>query len=159
MIRSISFTLNGKPVRVRTDDERTLLWVLRSDLGFTGTRFGCGVSRCGACTVLLGDEAVRSCATPLREVAGKKVTTIEGLERGGRLHPLQQAFLKHHAFQCGYCTSGMVIAAQALLLKNPSPTREEIVRHMDGNLCRCGAHVRILEAIEEAAVELRGGGR
>ena len=159
MIRSISFTLNGKPVRVRADDERMLLWVLRSDLGLTGTRFGCGVSRCGACTVLLGDEAVRSCATPLKEVAGKKVTTIEGLERSGRLHPLQQAFLKRHAFQCGYCTSGMVLNAYALLLKNRKPAREEIVRHMDGNLCRCGAHVRILEAIEEAAVEMQGGGR
>ncbi len=161
MQREISFTLNGKATRVDVDDERMLLWVLRYDLELTGTKFGCGTALCGACTVIVGKEAVRSCSTPVKEIAGKHVLTIEGLEQQGRLHPIQQAFLKRHAFQCGYCTPGMIMQAYALLLKNPRPTRSDIIQHMDANLCRCGAHKRMVEAIEEAAgavtVAARGG--
>ncbi len=154
MERTISFRLNGKPTRLNVDDQRMLLWVLRSDLGLTGTKFGCGEALCGACTVVVGGEAVRSCATLVKDVAGKDVITIEGLgERG--LHAVQQAFLGRHAFQCGFCTPGMIMSAYALLLKTPHPTREQIVRYMDDNLCRCGSHVRIVDAIQEAA----GGGK
>jgi aerobic-type carbon monoxide dehydrogenase small subunit (CoxS/CutS family) len=150
MERTISFRLNGKPTSVKTDDERALLWVLRSDLGLTGTKFGCGESLCGACTVVVGNEAVRSCSTPVKEVAGKDVLTIEGLGQA-KLHAIQQAFLNHHAFQCGFCTPGMIMNAYALLKKTPRPTRAQIVEAMDDNLCRCGAHVRIVEAIQEAS--------
>jgi len=150
MERTISFRLNGKPTRVTADDQRMLLWVLRSDLGLTGTKFGSAEGLCGACTVLLDGQAVRSCATPVKDVAGKQVLTIEGLGEG-RLHAVQQAFLNHHAFQCGYCTPGMILTAYALLQKTPHPTREQIISHMDDNLCRCGAHVRIVAAIQEAA--------
>jgi len=159
MQRTISFTLNGKPASVTTDDERKLLWVLRSDLGLTGTKFGCGEGLCGSCTVIVDREAVRSCATPLKDVAGKQVLTIEGLSQGERLHPIQEAFLKHHAFQCGYCTPGMILEAYALLLKTPRPSPDQIVRHMDDHLCRCGSHVRIVSAIQEAAGAAKGGAR
>jgi len=159
MQRTISFTLNGKPTRVTVDDERMLLWVLRNDLGLTGTKFGCGAGLCGACTVIVGKEAVRSCSTPVKDVAGKQVLTIEGLSQDGKLHPLQEAFLKHHAFQCAYCTSGMILNAYALLQKTPRPTRAEIIRHMDDNLCRCGSHHRIVEAIQETAGARQGGAR
>lgn len=151
MQRTISFTLNGKPTHAAVDDERMLLWFLRYDLGLTGTKYGCGEGLCGACTVVVNNEAVRSCATPMKDVAGKSVLTIEGLEQGGRLHPIQQAFLKHNALQCGYCTPGMILSAYALLQKTPRPTAAEIVKHMDENLCRCGSHLRIVEAIREAA--------
>ena len=156
MQRTISFTLNGKPARVATDDERMLLWVLRYDLGLTGAKFGCGAALCGACTVIVDRQAVRSCATPVKNVAGKRVLTIEGLGQKD-LHPIQQAFLKHHAFQCGFCTPGMILNAYALLLRTPHPTRDEIVRQMDDNLCRCGSHLRIVEAIQEAAGAVSGG--
>jgi nicotinate dehydrogenase subunit A len=159
MQRTVSFTLNGKPTRVTVDEERMLLWVLRCDLGLTGTKFGCGASLCGACTVIVDKEAVRSCSIPIKEVAGKQVLTIEGLSRDGRLHPLQEAFLKHQAFQCGFCTSGMILNAYALLLKKPQPTRAEIIREMDDNLCRCGSHTRILDAIQEASGAMKGGAR
>jgi len=159
MQRAISFTLNGKPARVTVDDERMLLWVLRDDLGLTGTKFGCGEAICGACTVIVNKEAVRSCATPMKNVAGKQVLTIEGLSEGDRLNPVQEAFLKHLAFQCGYCTPGMIMNAYALLLKTPRPTRDQIVQGMEGNLCRCGAHGRIVDAIEEAASASKGGAR
>ncbi len=159
MIRPITFTLNGKPIQTTVDDERMLLWVLRYDLGLTGTKFSCGVGLCGACTVLVENEAVRSCSTPIKEIAGKKVLTIEGLMQDGKLHPLQQAFFERHAFQCGYCTSGMILNAYAFLLKQPRATRAEIVQAMDNNLCRCGSHVRILDAIEAAAASLPGGAR
>jgi aerobic-type carbon monoxide dehydrogenase small subunit (CoxS/CutS family) len=159
MEQTVTFTLNGKPVRVTADSERMLLWVLRSDLGLTGTKFGCGEALCGACTVIVDKEAVRSCVTPLKDVAGKSVLTIEGLESGGRLSALQQAFANHHAFQCGFCTPGMILNAYAVLLKNPRAGRDEIIREMDGNLCRCGAHVRILDAIEEAGAAMQGGAR
>ena len=157
MQRTISFTLNGKPASVTTDDERMLLWVLRSDLGLTGTKFGCGEGLCGACTVIVDQQAVRSCSVPIKDIAGKHVVTIEGLANGDKLHPIQEAFLKHHAFQCGYCTPGMLLNAYALLLKTPKPTRSQILTHMEDNLCRCGAHVRIVEAIQEASGAVQGG--
>jgi aerobic-type carbon monoxide dehydrogenase small subunit (CoxS/CutS family) len=156
MQRTVSFTLNGKPARVTADDERMLLWVLRDDLGLTGTKFGCGVAECGACTVIVNKEAVRSCATPVKDVAGKQVLTIEGLSQGEKLHALQEAFVKHSAFQCGYCTPGMILSAYALLLKTPKPTRAQVIQHMEGNLCRCGSQVRVLDAIDEAAGVMQG---
>jgi aerobic-type carbon monoxide dehydrogenase small subunit (CoxS/CutS family) len=156
MERTISFQLNGKPTALKVDDQRMLLWVLRSDLGLTGTKFGCGEALCGACTVIVGNQAVRSCVTPVGAVEGKRVLTIEGIGQNG-LHAVQQAFLSHHAFQCGYCTPGMIVSAYALLLATPHPTREQIARHMEDNLCRCGAHGRIVEAIAEAAGAGKGG--
>jgi aerobic-type carbon monoxide dehydrogenase small subunit (CoxS/CutS family) len=155
MDRTISFTLNGRPASVKTDDERSLLWVLRGDLGLTGTKFGCGEGLCGACTVLVEDEPVRSCTTPVKAVAGKQVLTIEGVGANG-LAAIQQAFLEHHAFQCGYCTPGMILSAVALLRKTPHPTREQIARHLEDNLCRCGAHGRILDAVEQASSRKAG---
>jgi len=157
--QAISFTLNGKAARVTVDGDRMLLWILRSDLGLTGTKFGCGEGLCGACTVLVDNQAVRSCSTPVKDVAGKQVVTIEGLGGEGHLHPIQDAFAKHHAFQCGYCTPGMILTAYSLLAQKAHPTREDIVRHMDDNLCRCGAHTRVLDAIEEAAAGTKGGAR
>ena len=151
MQRKVDFRLNGKPVSLTTDDSRTLLWVLRGDLDLTGTKFGCGEGFCGACTVAVNGEAMRSCQTTLAAIAGKSVTTIEGLEQKGKLDPLQAAFADHGAFQCGFCTSGMIMNAWAFLKKNPHATRDEIVQEMDGNLCRCGAHQRILAAIQEVA--------
>jgi carbon-monoxide dehydrogenase small subunit len=158
-MRLVSFTLNGKPMRLTVDETRMLRWVLRDDLGLTGTKFGCGQAICGACTVLVNNEAVQSCATPISAVEGKQVLTIEGLARDGRLHAVQEAFVKHAAFQCGYCTPGMILGAYALLLKNPKATRAEIVSHLDSHLCRCGAHVRIVQAVESAAAVMKGGAR
>lgn len=157
MQRTISFTLNGKPARVTVDDDRMLLPVLRYDLGLTGAKPGCGAGLCGACTVIVDHKAVRSCSVPVKEIAGKRVLTIEGLAADGKLHPIQDAFLKHHAFQCGYCTSGMILSAYTLLSGQPRPTRAEIIRHMDDHLCRCGSHVRIVAAIQEAAAAMKGG--
>ncbi|MGH9457150.1 MAG: (2Fe-2S)-binding protein [Thermoanaerobaculia bacterium] len=158
MIRSLRFRLNGKPVELETDEDRTLLWVLRTDLATTGPKYGCGEGICGACTVVVDGEAVRSCTATLGYVDGKNVTTIEGLETDGRLHPLQQAFLEHGGFQCGYCTPGMIMNAYALLATSPKLTREEIAAGMEDNLCRCGAHPRIVAAIEQAA-KANGGAR
>ena len=148
---TISFTLNGRPASVDADGGRMLAYVLRSDLGLTGTKVGCGEGLCGACTVLVNGEVVRSCATPLSAVAGKEVLTIEGLEQKGVLHPVQEAFLDHGAYQCGFCTPGMVMTTVALLQKTPKPDRQQVAEALDGNLCRCGAHVRILAAVEAAA--------
>ena len=159
MNRTLSFTLNGKPAKISVDDERMLLWVLRYDLGLTGTKLGCGAGLCGACTVLVDGKAVRSCSAPVSSLAGKKVLTIEGLAPDGRLHPVQKAFLSAHAFQCGFCTPGMILAGCGLLSSKPRPTRAEIVRGMDDNLCRCGSHKRILEAVEAAAAEIAGGAK
>jgi aerobic-type carbon monoxide dehydrogenase small subunit (CoxS/CutS family) len=159
MKRPISFTLNGVPRTITVDDERPLLWVLRHDLGLTGTKYGCGEGLCGACTVLVDNDAVRACTTRVKEIAGKKILTVEGLERDGRLHPVQQAFLEEKAYQCGFCTPGMIMTACALLLRTPRPSEAEIVRHMDDNLCRCGSHARILRAIKAAAALAGGGGR
>jgi aerobic-type carbon monoxide dehydrogenase small subunit (CoxS/CutS family) len=157
MIRPIEFTLNRKKVQLETDDERMLLWVLRSDLALTGTKYGCGEAHCGACTVVINGNAVRSCQTPLKEVAGKEVLTIEGLERNGRLHPLQKAFLEHDAFQCGFCTPGMIMNAYALLTQRPFPSEADIIGGMEDNLCRCASHLRIVKAIQTAAKEVKGG--
>ena len=159
MKEPISFNLNGKDVRHRIDPHRSLLWVLRYDLGLTGTKYGCGEGLCGACTVILERQAVRSCTLEVKDVAGKRVTTIEGLAANGELHPLQQAFVEHDALQCGYCTPGMIMNAYGLLLNTPHPTRSQIIEGMDGNLCRCGAHQRILAAIESAANAMQGGQR
>ncbi len=148
MIEKINFTLNGKPVSIETDGERRLLWVLRTELGLTGTKFGCGESLCGACTVVIDGEAVRSCSIAVGEVRGSTVITIEGLAEGDELHPIQKAFMEHDALQCGFCTPGMIMSAYALLLKNPHPKKEEIIEGLEDNLCRCGAHKRILLAIE-----------
>ena len=159
MSETVSFKLNGKSVRLQVDGERPLLWVLRGDLGLTGTKFGCGEGLCGACTVLVNNQAVRSCAVPVKDVDGKAVLTIEGLASGAKLHAIQQAFVEHNAFQCGYCTSGMIMSAYALLLENRHPTDAEIVRHMDDNLCRCGSQTRVVQAIHTAATAMKGAGR
>jgi carbon-monoxide dehydrogenase small subunit len=150
-METIRFTLNGRPTSLDVDGDRTLLWVLRTELGLTGTKFGCGESLCGACTVVVDREPVRSCRLAMRDVRGKDVTTIEGLAHDGRLHPLQEQFIEHGALQCGFCTSGMIMNAYGMLLQNPRPSREQIVAGMDDNLCRCAAHKRILEAIEAVA--------
>ena len=157
MEKSVSFTLNGKAVTMKVDEERSLLWVLRTDLDLTGTKFGCGEGWCRVCNVLVDGKVRASCQTPVKEVAGRKVVTIEGLSKNGKLHPLQDAFIKHDALQCGFCTPGMIIRAVALLDQNPEPTRREIIDGMNENLCRCGAHVRIIQAIETAAREMKGG--
>jgi len=159
MEESIHFTLNGRPVNRTLDGERMLLWVLRTDFGITGTKYGCGEGICGACTVFVGKEAVLSCQTPVKAVKGEEVTTIEGLAKDGMLHPLQKAFMKHDALQCGFCTSGMILKAYSLLLENPTPSRDEIIAGMDEHLCRCGAHLRIVQAIETAAREMQGGAK
>ena len=151
MKRTIRFRLNGRPVALDTDDDRTLLWVLRTDLDLTGTKYGCGLGVCGACTVAVNGEAMRSCQVTLANIEGKSVTTIEGLEKDGKLHPLQQAFIDHGALQCGFCTSGMIMNAYGLLQKDKKPSRQTIIDEMDANLCRCGAHNRIIAAIEEAS--------
>ena len=156
MEEPVQFTLNGKPTKLTVDPDRKLLWVLRTNLGLTGTKYGCGESFCGACTVLVNHEAVRSCQTTVKSVQGKEVVTIEGLSKDGVLHPLQKAFAEHDALQCGYCTPGMIMNAYAFLRKNPRPTPSQIIEAMDDNLCRCGAHNRILQAIEAAAKEMRG---
>lgn len=156
MEENITFTVNDKSVSITTDPNRMLLWVLRSDLGLTGLKYGCGKGLCGACTVMLGDKAIRSCITPVRSVIGREIMTIEGLAKNGKLHPLQEAFAKHDSLQCGYCTSGMILTAYSLLLKNPEPTTQDIVNGMEDNLCRCGAHLRIIRAIESAAQEMKG---
>jgi aerobic-type carbon monoxide dehydrogenase small subunit (CoxS/CutS family) len=157
MKETIGFTLNGKPTTLNVDSERMLLWVLRTDLGLTGTKYGCGQSLCGACTVILDNEAVRSCMTPVKEVRNKEVVTIEGLAAGDLLHPLQKAFMESDALQCGYCTPGMIMTAYSLLRKNLHPSPADIIREMDDNLCRCGAHTRIIRAIQTAAGEMEGG--
>jgi aerobic-type carbon monoxide dehydrogenase small subunit (CoxS/CutS family) len=157
MLKTIQFTLNGNPVELTVDDERALLWVLRSDLNLSGAKFGCGEGLCGACTVLVDDEALPSCQTSVGYVAGKAVKTIEGLEQNGQLHPIQMAFIQHDALQCGFCTPGMILKAHSLLASQPQPSRAQIISEMDGNLCRCGAHKRIIEAIETASAELKGG--
>lgn len=156
MKASIPFRLNGRPTSLDTDDSRKLLWVLRTDLGLTGAKFGCGAGICGACTVLVDGETVRSCITPLSEVRNREVTTIEGLAPNGTLHPLQQAFIEHGGFQCGYCTPGMILTASALLKEDPAPSREAVAVRLEHNLCRCGAHTRILDAVE-AVAQAKGG--
>lgn len=151
------FTVNGKAVSVSLDNEDTpLLNVLRNDLGLMGTRFGCGLEQCGCCMVLIDGQPEKCCAKAVSTVAGKNVITIEGIGTAERPHPLQQAFIDEQAGQCGYCLAGILISAKALLDKNPSPTRKEIALALDGNICRCGSHNRILRAVEKAAAQMRG---
>ena len=157
MVETIRFILNGKPMSLKVDKERSLLWVLRTELGLTGTKYGCGEGLCGACMVHIDGEVKLSCQTTIGGVEGAEVTTIEGLAKDGQLHPIQKAFIEHDALQCGYCTSGMIMRAHGLLSENPEPSRDEIIQDMNENLCRCGAHVRIVEAILTAAKEMKGG--
>jgi len=157
MEQTIRFVLNGKKTEILVDPANTLLWVLRNRFDLTGTKYGCGMGFCGACTVIIDNEAVRSCSLPVGDVAGKNVITIEGLAIDGKLHPVQQAFVDNDALQCGYCTPGMIMNAVILLKKNPSPTRQDIIKGMEDNLCRCGAHLRIIKAVETAANEMKGG--
>jgi aerobic-type carbon monoxide dehydrogenase small subunit (CoxS/CutS family) len=157
MTKRVRFSLNGKTTDVEVDEDRMLLWVLRTELGLTGTKFGCGEGFCGSCTVLVDGRPERSCQLPMQSVVGKKVVTIEGLAKNGKLHPVQAAFVEHDALQCGFCTPGMILNAYGLLLENRNPSRQQILDYMDDNLCRCGAHLRIVEAIETAAAEMRKG--
>ena len=147
----IELEVNGRRRTVEVEPSRTLLSVLRDELALTGTKYGCGEGQCGACTVLLGERAVRSCQTPVSAAGGQPITTIEGLEREGRLHPVQQAFLDEGAMQCGYCTPGMIMAAVSLLRANASPNEQQIVAGMEGNVCRCGTYPRIVAAVQRAA--------
>jgi len=155
MDKTIRFRLNGKEVAVETSPERMLLWVLRTDLELTGTKFGCGEGYCGFCTVLVDGKPERSCSLPLSKVEGKTVLTIEGLSKGGRLHPLQQAFVDNGALQCGYCTPGQIIEAYALLLRKPDPTEAEIADALEGNICRCGTYKRIIAAVRQASQAMK----
>lgn len=157
MKETISFRLNGKMTEVLIEPDQILLGVLRDHFGLTGTKYGCGIGFCGSCTILVDNEAVRSCNMAISEVAGRKVVTIEGLAMDGKLHPVQQAFVDNDALQCGFCTPGMIMNATGLLLNNPDPTSQQIREGMENNLCRCGAHVRIVDAVHSAAVEMKGG--
>lgn len=152
----IQIEVNGKHLAVNYPPDTPLLYVLRDELGFTGTKYGCGEGQCGACTVLLGGAPRRSCQIPVSAAAGRPITTIEGLEKNGKLHPVQQAFLDAGAFQCAYCTSGMIMSSVGLLKSNPHPTREDIVQNLQGNICRCGTHPRIVEAVFNAAKVISG---
>jgi isoquinoline 1-oxidoreductase subunit alpha len=159
MQRISELHVNGTKLRIDAEPDRTLLSVLRDDLDLTGSKYGCGEGQCGACTVLVDGQATRSCITKLSAAAGKKITTIEGLEmngKNGRLHPIQEAFLEADALQCGYCTPGMIMSSVALLTKNPNPSEQEVVRFMEGNVCRCGTYPRIVAAIRKAAQSMKG---
>jgi aerobic-type carbon monoxide dehydrogenase small subunit (CoxS/CutS family) len=151
MARVTSLNVNGKKLTLDVDSTASLLSVLRNDLSMTGSKYGCGEGQCGACTVLIDGAATRSCITQVGRVAGKQITTIEGLEKDGKLTPIQEAFIKADAMQCAYCTSGMIVSASALLTKNPKPNRDEIINGMNGNICRCGTYQRIVEAIQIAS--------
>jgi len=160
MTKTFDFSVNGKAVSVSLDNEDTpLLNVLRNELGLMGTRFGCGLEQCGCCMVLIDGQPEKCCAKPISTVAGKSVTTVEGMGTPQRPHPLQQAFIDEQAGQCGYCLAGILISAKALLDKNPMPTRQEIALALDGNICRCGSHNRIMRAVEKAAAQMRAGAR
>ena len=152
-----TFNVNGRAVTVSAEPDKPLLWVLREDLGLTGTKFGCGMALCGACTVHVDGSPVRSCVTPVAAASGKRVTTIEGLARGDRLHPLQEAFIEQDVPQCGYCQSGQVMSAAALLAKQRNPTDADIDAAMSGNICRCGTYQRIRAAIKQAAARMGKG--
>jgi aerobic-type carbon monoxide dehydrogenase small subunit (CoxS/CutS family) len=151
--------VNGVQQRVEADPERSLLSVLRDDLNLTGCKYGCGEGRCGACTVLIDGKPTRSCVTQLLDCADKRITTIEGLEHDGKLHPLQEAFIACDAMQCGYCTPGMILAGVALLARNQSPSTQDVVRVMDGNICRCGTYGRIVLAVQNAGAVMKGGAK
>ena len=155
MEKLIRFKLNGKETEITIDPSLTLMWVLRDQFGLTGTKYGCGIGVCGACTILLDKEAIRSCTLQVNDVENRTVVTIEGLASNGELHPVQKAFMKNDALQCGYCTPGMIMNATGLLLANPEPSRQEIIYAMEDNLCRCGAHIRIIKAIQQAGLEMK----
>jgi aerobic-type carbon monoxide dehydrogenase small subunit (CoxS/CutS family) len=157
MVKAAELQVNGAKHRIDADPARSLLSVLRDDLDLTGSKYGCGEGRCGACTVVIDGKATRSCVTPVGDCDGKQIMTIEGLERDGKLHPLQEAFLHVGAMQCGYCTPGMIMSGVAMLGKNATPTTEDIVSAMQGNICRCGTYTRIIQAIHEAAAARKGG--
>jgi aerobic-type carbon monoxide dehydrogenase small subunit (CoxS/CutS family) len=156
MATTAEIHVNGMRRRIDADPQRSLLSILRDELGLTGSKYGCGEGRCGACTVLIDGKATRSCITTLEDCEGRQITTIEGLERDGKLHPLQEAFLEIGAMQCGYCTAGMIMSGVALLAKSAKPTVPEIVQSMEGNMCRCGTYARIVQAIRQAATALHG---
>src|SRR5262249_28224472 len=156
---ALELNINNVSRRLDTDATRSLLSVLREDLDLTGSKYGCGEGQCGACTVLIDGQPTRSCVTPVGSAAGKKIITIEGLEKNGRLHPLQQAFIDADAMQCAYCTSGMIMSGVALLNRHPNPDQRDIVRSMEGNVCRCGTYPRIVAAIQQAARSMKGGAR
>jgi aerobic-type carbon monoxide dehydrogenase small subunit (CoxS/CutS family) len=153
----MKLTVNGQPLDVPAEAERTLLSVLRHELELTGAKYGCGEGNCGACTVLLDGEPVRSCITPFASASGRKVTTVEGLADGDALNPVQRAFANNSAFQCGYCTPGFIVSATALLSRQPSPSDDEIKGALNGHICRCGAYVRILRAVKDASTEMAKG--
>jgi nicotinate dehydrogenase subunit A len=159
MKETVRFEVNGRPISLSVDPGRMLLWVLRTELGLTGTKYGCGEGYCAACTVLVDGETAKSCSTPVKTVRSRSIVTIEGLASDGTLHPLQEAFIRHNVMQCGFCTSGMILTAASFLLKNPRPARDEILRAMEDNLCRCGGYMRIIQAIETAAQEMNKGVR
>jgi aerobic-type carbon monoxide dehydrogenase small subunit (CoxS/CutS family) len=155
MSKPIEIEVNGKRYPVHYDRETPLLYVLRDELGLTGSKYGCGEGQCGACTVLLGATPRRSCQIPVSAAVGKPIITIEGLEKDGSLHPVQQAFLDAGAFQCAFCTPGMIVSSVGLLLGNPNPSTEEIVQYLQGNICRCGTQLRIVDAVHRAARSLQ----
>lgn len=155
MSESLKLSVNGREREIRAEGNTPLLYVLRNDLGLNGPQFGCGLGQCGACTVLIDGEAVHSCNLPVSRCVGRQITTLEGIGNGGKLHPVQRAFLELQAAQCGYCSNGMIMATVALLRRNPRPEEPEIRGALEGNLCRCGSHLRILRAAERAAELLR----
>jgi len=159
MPKTIEIEVNGKRYPVQYDPETPLLYVLRDELGLTGSKYGCGEGQCGACTVLIGGAPRRSCQIPVSAAVGKPVTTVEGLEKDGRLHPVQQAFLDAGAFQCAYCTTGMIMSSVGLLQSNTNPSSAEIVQFLQGTICRCGTHPRIVEAVHQAAQAMQERGR
>ena len=156
MARTMDLLVNGVRHTIDAEPDRTLLTVLRDELELTGTKYGCGEGQCGACTVMLEDRALRSCQTKVSVAVGKRITTIEGLEQHGRLHPLQEAFLEHEAMQCGYCTPGMIVSGAALLKRNSNPSEQEIAQAMQGNVCRCGTYPRVVAAMQSASKKIGG---
>ena len=157
MIGSIKFKLNGQDKVLSVELERSLLWLIRNDFEMTGTKYGCGMGHCGACTVLVNKKPVRTCMVTADFIDGKDIVTIEGLEKNGELNPVQKAFIEHESLQCGFCTPGMIMNATGLLYKNPDPSREEIIDVMEENLCRCGSYGRIIDAIQDASKSVKGG--
>jgi carbon-monoxide dehydrogenase small subunit len=153
-MKQINFTLNGEPISLEVQGQESLLTIIRTYVEQTGTKYGCGIGECGACTVLIDNEAARSCMTLAEDIEGKNIISIDGLSSIGALHPLQSAFISHDALQCGFCTSGMILNAYGFLLQNPNPSRNEIIQGMESNLCRCGAYNRIIDAIQTAGKEM-----
>lgn len=157
MVETIKFSLNGNNKTIQLTHERSLLWVIRTDFALTGTKYGCGLGHCGACTVLINKKPVRACMVTADFADGKDIVTIEGLQKNGELNPVQKAFVEHESLQCGYCTPGMIMNATGLLYENPEPSRKEIIDVMEENLCRCGSYGRIVDAIQTASKQVKGG--